>query len=136
MIRVIICTALAMMVAGGLICLMTESIGAKHALPFALGVALTSGYNIIKLKWLQKVVEYTVTLDSAAAQRFILGHNLLRYLGMALVLAAAILVPDNIIHFYGAAVGIFTMPVAAYSMQFFMKRDLPESDAKSENEEG
>ena len=91
------------------------------AFPFALGVALTSGLNALKLILLERAVYNVVDMDAKRAERYILAQHMLRFALTAFVLVASALVP--FVSIWGAAAGIFTFPLAAYSTKIFLESD-------------
>ena len=86
-------------------------------IPFALGVLLMSALNAATVIMLKRSFEKTLDMEGKAAGKFAQSQNLLRYLLIGLVLVLAVKVP--FIGLWGVIAGIFTMPVALYSMQFF-----------------
>ena len=97
-------------------------ISTLHALPFILGVILTTCLNIVKVIWLERAVNATVNLeDQKAAARQIRLHYVLRLLLTLLVLLAAVFIP--FIDLWGAVVGLFTFHPAKYALGVFIKTD-------------
>ena len=94
-----------------------------ETLPFALGVALTSALNALKVVMLERAVAKAVDMsDLEAGKNYMRGQYFLRFLFTGLVLAAAAIAPDNIVNIWGAAAGIFTFQIAAI-MTKFVKAD-------------
>jgi len=76
-----------------------------------------SALNAATVIMLKRSFEKTLDMEGKAAGKFAQSQNLLRYLLIGLVLVLAVKVP--FIGLWGVIAGIFTMPVALYSMQFF-----------------
>ena len=122
MIAVMMATGLIMSVAGFVFSLFQPLI---HPFNFTLGVLLTTGLNIIKAIWLERVVERAVSMENQdAAANLIRAQYLIRFLFTGLVLAVAALVP--VVDLWGAIAGIFTFHVAKYYLMFSVKLDDPD----------
>ena len=90
-------------------------------IPFALGVLLSTGLNIVKLKWLNHAVKTATSLeDKGAAANYIRLQYIFRFLFTALVLLIAVFVP--FIEFFGAVIGLFTFQAAKYAMGSMIKK--------------
>jgi len=85
-------------------------------LPFAAGVLLVVALNIVKVIMLDRAVDKALTMtegkDAGSYMRF---QYFLRLILTGAVLIFAAISPY--IELWGAVVGVFTMPVAAYSMK-------------------
>jgi predicted outer membrane lipoprotein len=93
-----------------------------HPFNFTLGVLLTTGLNIVKAVWLERVVERAVAMENQdAAANLIRVQYLLRFLFTGLVLVFAALVP--VVDLWGAVAGIFTFHAAKYYLMFKVKLD-------------
>ncbi|MCL1819836.1 MAG: ATP synthase subunit I [Oscillospiraceae bacterium] len=96
--------------------------------PFILGLALTAGLNIIKVYMIDKAVVKSLDKEGKSAANYIRLQYLIRYLLTGAVLIAAALIP--FINLWGAIAGVFTMPIAAYSLRITLrnefKDDIPE----------
>ena len=90
-------------------------------LPYIFGVLLTSAINVLKVKMLDDAAAKAVDMESRGAANYIRLQYLLRFFltGAALVVAA--LTP--VLNLLGAALGVLTWPVAAYSLKFIMGKE-------------
>ena len=87
-----------------------------QALPFALGVLLTSAFNVARVFMIERAVQKAVDIgdsDAAAGKSYIRGQYIMRLVFTGAVLAIAAVVPENVISIWGAAAGIFTFQIAA-----------------------
>ena len=114
--RMIILVCLAM-IAGGV--LYYSLVGDLYeALPFALGVIVTSALNILKIIMLERSIQKTLSMDNPdTGKNYIRLQYLLRYFLTAVVLVIIGLLHvfvDNprIISIWGALFGLFTMQIA------------------------
>jgi hypothetical protein len=83
-------------------------------LPFALGVALTSGLCALKVIMLARAVQLCSIMDDAKkASNHIRMQYLLRFALTAIVLWLCAILP--FISFFGAVAGVFTFKIASYS---------------------
>ena len=89
--------------------------------PFALGVAIAMCVNIIKVLWLKRTVENSVNMEARSAQLHLQGQYFIRLVLTGGALLAVVFIPDEIVSLWGAIFGIFTLPIASYSIQFFLK---------------
>ena len=90
------------------------------ALPFALGVILTSALNCAKAVMIEHAVIRSADMGENA-KRFVGLQYGLRLLLTLAVLAVCVLSP--LINVWGAAVGLFTLQISAISMRFFSPQD-------------
>jgi len=117
MVMVMLATGLIMAVAGFVFSLFQPII---HPFNFMLGVLLTTGLNIVKAIWLERVVERAVTIESQdAAANLIRVQYFLRFLLTGAVLVAAALIP--VVDLWGAVAGIFTFHAAKYYLMLTVK---------------
>jgi len=88
--------------------------------PFALGVAMTGALNCWKVIMLERTVHKSLD-KGGGAKAYAGGQYLLRFAltGVVLYIAAT----QDFISLWGAAAGIFTLQIAAYSLKFFIDRD-------------
>jgi len=88
--------------------------------PFALGVAMIGAVNCLKIVMLERAVLKAIDM-SEGAKGYIGGQYLLRFLltGVVLVVAAT----QDFVSLWGAVAGIFTLPIAAFGLKFFIARD-------------
>ena len=120
MIIVMLITALIMIIAGAIVSAFYPVI--LSIFSFSLGVLLTTCLNIVKVVWLDRVVQRAVDMDdSATAGNYIRFQYLFRFLLTGLVFIFAIIVP--VIDLWGALVGIFTFNVAKYALIFIIKKE-------------
>ena len=126
MIMVIAILGLVMMAGGVLLYRGTEW------LVFALGVFMTAGTHAFKLIWLKRTITKATNLDAQQAVNAVRAQYLLRFLLTIVVLAVAGLLSQieaiGIPIILGAALGLMTLPVAGYSMHFFIKKDLQQEE--------
>ena len=91
--------------------------------PFALGVLLTSGINVLRLHMLNNAVEKAVNLtESKSAANYMRGQFLIRFVLLAAVLVASALL--DFINLWGAVYGVFTLQISAYAMKFLYKEEV------------
>jgi hypothetical protein len=94
---------------------------------FALGALLTCSHNVLKLHWIKHSVGKAASMDSAYGVNFIRGQGMLRMLfTLAVMVGAGFLMRIAFFGFpflMGAVFGLLTMPLANYSMAFFVKKD-------------
>jgi len=111
MILVICISALILMAGGAVLCLAVGSLPSREALPFALGVLLTSALNVLKVYMLERTVQKAVgKADAASGKNFVRFQYLIRYFLTGLVLVAAALIP--FINIWGAIIGVFTLQIS------------------------
>ena len=90
-------------------------------LPFAIGALLGGGLNVLKIILLNRIVEKTVAGNADVTVRSFYAQYFLRLFLTIGVLLAAVWVP--FISLWGAAAGVISFPIAAYSMRFFKPQD-------------
>ena len=90
-------------------------------LPFAFGVLLGGGVNLVKIILLNRIVERTIAMDVSVTVRSFYGQYFLRFFLTIGVFVVATQVP--VISFWGVAAGVITFPLSAYSMSFLKPRD-------------
>jgi len=109
----------------------------EEALIFTLGVCITAAANMVKVYWLKRTMERALTLDPAFAPNFMRGQGLLRQLFVVAVLVGTGLLSNiealGLPILFGALFGMMTMPVAAYSMVLFTRKDNQSDEPKGEN---
>lgn len=104
--------------------------------PFAVGVGAAMCLNIAKILLMKRAVRNAVKRDSVSAKFYLQGQYFTR-----LVLTAAVFVVIGWLHtvtneagnpqyanFMGAFFGIFTFPIAMYSMRFFLRNELKDKE--------
>ncbi|MCL2501421.1 MAG: hypothetical protein FWE90_13955 [Defluviitaleaceae bacterium] len=111
------------------------------ALTFSLGTVTTACANLIKIFWLKRSVTVAAEMDPAYAPNYVRGHGMLRMLfTLAVLVGAGFLSQLDSLGFpflFGAVFGLLTMPVAAYAMGFFVKKDYPQHNVEiSHDNEG
>jgi len=115
MIFVIVCAS-AVIALGGYIFYQSAD-----AMPFAIGVMMAMGVNIIKVLWLKKTVNNAADMQVKSAKRHTQIQVFLRLVLTAGVFLAAGLLHSTHVNLIGTALGIFSLPIASYSMHFFFK---------------
>jgi len=124
MILLIICLSALVMVGSAVFFHFHPSFYINGAVPFAVGVAMATVVNIVKVIWLKKTITKTVDMETAkAAKLFFQLQYFLRIVFTGLVLLIAALAPDNIVNLLGVIIGIFTYPVAMHLIRFFIPKD-------------
>lgn len=94
-------------------------------LPFAVGLALSTMLNIAKVVWLKRTVNKTVDMDAPhSAKTYHQVQYFLRLLLTIAILLVAALAPDEVVSLWGAAIGLFTFPVAMRLIQFYVPKDV------------
>jgi len=76
---------------------------------------------VVKIILLNRIVEKTLAGDAGVTVRSFYAQYFFRFLLTIAVLLAAVFVP--FISLWGAAAGVGTFPLAAYSMKFFKTED-------------
>jgi len=93
--------------------------------PFAVGVAMAMGLNIIKVIWLKKTINRAVDIEvPKSAGLFFQAQYFLRLVFTAAVLLASALLPDNIVNLVGAIIGTLTFPIAMRLIQLYIPKDV------------
>jgi hypothetical protein len=113
------------------------------AVPFAIGVSMVMCLNVAKVLLMKRAVNNAVKRDSVAAKLYLQGQYFSR-----LVLTAGVLFLAGWLHtmvneagnpqyvnFMGAFFGIFTFPVATYSMRFFLRDELNDNKLPESTEQ-
>ena len=92
-----------------------------EALNFALGAAVTTGFNVIKTIMLERsAIRASGMEDGNAASNYVRLQSLLRFVLTGAVLVAAVLIP--FIGTWGAIAGVLTMNVAAFVVKIIGAR--------------
>jgi len=113
--------ALVIMAVGAILFLTIPALPSDQALPFALGVLLTSALNVLKVKMLERSVNKIVNMENVeSGKNFARLQYLLRYFLTGIVLVAAALTP--FINIWGAIIGIFTLQISIIAAKI-MKLD-------------
>jgi len=118
MILIILLVAMALVIGGYVFYMSYE------AIPFAVGVAMGAGVNVVKILWLKKSIDRAVTMDPNAATLHLKGQYFLR-----LMLTLAVLLIGGFLHgTYVNVLGIglallLTLPIASYAMRLFIPKD-------------
>jgi len=116
MIQVITIAASILIVGGATLYFSIGTLPSIGALPFALGVILTSSLNVLKILLLERSVKKTVEIeDPNAGKNYIRIQYLLRYFLTAVILLVAGLTP--FISVWGAIAGIFTLQIAVIAVR-------------------
>ena len=90
------------------------------ALPFAFGVILMYGTNVLRIVMLDRVAEAAALPEGQGAVGRIRLQYLARLILTAIVLVVAALTPY--VSLWGAAAGVVTWSVAAYSLKLLIKQ--------------
>ena len=90
-----------------------------QAVPFAVGVLLTSFMNIAKLIMLEKSMAETIPMEQNDIKIYIYGQHALRVVMLVAVFGIAAFAPDEIVSIWGAVFGFFTLKIASYSVMFY-----------------
>jgi len=118
---------------------------AAYAFPFAAGVAMAMGVNIAKVLLMKNAVNNAVKREAVAAKLYLQGQYFLRLTitGVVLFIAGwlhANMVTDagrpQYVNFMGAFFGIFTFPIAMYSMRFFLRDELKDAEILPSSDTG
>ena len=92
------------------------------AFPFAIGIFLTAALNVIKVFMLERAIRHTVSFEgSDAGKNYAKFQYFLRFLLTGAGLAAAALISRIDMWgaiLWGAAAGLLTFQMAAFSMKF------------------
>ena len=123
MILVIVILSILISIGGGMFFFINDS--AVRILPFTMGALIGMIVNIIKVLWLKRTVEHAVTMEESKAKLHLQGQYFIRLVLTAGAFLLAVFTPDNIIDFMGTVFAIFTLPVATYSVKFFLKDQQP-----------
>ena len=94
--------------------------------PFAFGVSLGAGVNVFKVLMLERTVGKTIDMGKKDAENYVRFQYFLRFLITGLVLVLSAITP--FIGIWGAAAGIFTMPLAAFYAKSFIGRNNKAND--------
>ena len=101
--------------------------------PFAIGVAAAASLNTAKVLLLKRAVNNALTREPGMAQFYLQGQYFLR-----LMLTLAVLIVAGWLHntydaqyinVFGTVFGIFTLPIANYSMRYFFREHLRDNPA-------
>jgi hypothetical protein len=107
----VICIAALVIMAGGAVFYRS-----LEALPFALGVFLTSALNVGKIFLLERTAKKAMDMDDPnTGKNFVRLQFLLRYFLTAAILLVAGLTP--FVSVWGALIGIFTLQIAVISIR-------------------
>jgi hypothetical protein len=95
--------------------------------PFALGVILVAGLNIVKVFMIERTVNKTAEIgDVGTGKTYIRLQYLARFGLTAVVLIVAALV--DFIDIWGAVAGVIAFQIAAFSLKFMKIEDEKEGD--------
>ena len=120
MIVIMLITALIMIFVGAVVSVFYPFIPSIFS--FSLGILLTTCLNIVRVVWLDRVVQRAVDMDdSVTAGNYVRFQYLFRFLLTGLVFIFAIIVP--VIDLWGALVGVFTFHAAKYALIFIVKKE-------------
>jgi len=96
-------------------------LGRAGFFPFALGLLLGGGLNVLKVVLLDRSIAKAEAIGEHAVARQFQVQYLLRFFLTAAAFLIAVFVP--FIDLWGVGAAIITMPIAAYSMRIFAKND-------------
>jgi len=122
-------SALAIIVAGFVVCLALDSRTLLEALFFSVGVVLTSALNVWKIYLLERTVTKTLNMDDPdTGKNYVRLQYLLRY-----ILTGAVLLAAGLISYYtphvsiavGAIIGLFTMQISVIIVRHMKIDDEP-----------
>lgn len=117
MIIVIIVLAVALTAVGVVLCLTLDYFSSDDALPYALGLLLTSALNVLKVFIIEKQSQRIMKMENPkTGKHYVTFQYFIRYILTGLVLVAAALIP--FIGLWGAIIGVLTMQIAAFSIKF------------------
>jgi uncharacterized membrane protein YciS (DUF1049 family) len=107
------------------------------AVIFAAGVIITALISVLKIYWLKRSVTIATDKDPVYAANYVRGQGMLRMLfTLAVLVGAGFVSTIEAIGYpflFGAVFGLLTMPVAAYSMSFFIKKDYKDNEGVDSN---
>ena len=107
------------------------------AFPFAAGVLMAMGLNIAKVILMKQAVNNAVKREALAAKIYLQQQYFLRLVITCVVFLTAGWLHANVtdetgnprvVNFIGTVFGIFTFPVAMYSMRFFLRKELKDAE--------
>ena len=116
MIKAIAIISVIMMIGGVLLFYFTNS---GNAIGFVLGVTMSMALNIVKVIWLRHSVKRAISMEKNTGGSYIGIQYILRFVATGLVLTAAHFLP--VADMFGAAVGLLSMPLANYAINFIGK---------------
>ncbi|MCL2047945.1 MAG: hypothetical protein FWG87_04380 [Defluviitaleaceae bacterium] len=108
---------------------------AADTLPFTIGIFIAMLLNIIKVLMLKRMVANAVERDEQSAKNYLKVQSLSRFTITAVVLVITAWLHSSVtneagnplvVNFMGVFFGIFTLPIAAHSMRFFLRGHLKE----------
>lgn len=105
-------------------------------IPFAFGIGAVMCLNIVKVVLMKRAVNNAVKRDSVQAKLYLQGQYFMRLMLTAVVLFTAgwLHTVTNgagnplYVNFMGTFFGIFTFPLAMYSMRFFLRHELKDNE--------
>ena len=131
MILVIVILTVLIAIGGGVFYFVNDNF--LGIIPFAAGAALAMLANIAKVLLLKRTVEIAVDKEEASAKLYMQGQYFIRLLLTAGVFLLAVFIPDSIVNFMGTVIAIFTLPIATYSVKFFLKDQYTEASLKTKS---
>jgi len=91
-------------------------------LPFMVGAVFGAELNVLKMLWLERVVNIATEEDSIVSPWYIHIQYLLRWLLTGALIVTAVIFSD-IISIAGVAAGIITLPLAGYTIGIFASNE-------------
>jgi len=132
---------------GMILGVIASTVEVADGIPFAVGIFAVMCLNIAKVLLMKRAVNNSLERETGQAKLYLQGQYFTR-----LVLTAAVLFVAGWLHserlndagnpqyvnFMGAFFGIFSFPLAIYSMRFFLRKELkenalPESSGKGKS---
>lgn len=124
MVLVVVCLSVAIVIGGFIF---YESRDARiESLPFAVGVTMAMGVNIAKIYLLKRAVGRSVEMEATAGKLHLQSTYFMRLLLTAGVFLVAGLLHGTFVNLIGTGIGILTLPVATYSVHFFIRNHHPD----------
>jgi hypothetical protein len=130
MITVILALMALIIIAAAIVVYVREMGFVSHFLPFAGGAVLGAGINVMKVFLLDRAVNKAVGIEEGKSGAVYMRlQYFVRFILTGVVLVGAVLI--STVLFWGAAAGVLTNQLAAYSMKFFYGREVKAEEAES-----
>jgi len=95
--------------------------GISEGIPFVISVALAMALNIVKVILLRRAVNAAVDMEVLAAKRHMQAQASLRMLLTLTVFVVVGLRHGRELNLFGLSIGIFSFPIAAHLLRFFLR---------------
>jgi len=102
------------------------------ALLFAVGALLGCALSALKVYLLDRTVSKSLTLEAQDAKNYIGVHVFIRFILTGVVLAIAIFIDP--VALWGAALGILTLQISAFSIRNYKDEIISQSEAMEQTE--